>query len=80
MVEFIISIKSDFYYTHGITPKRVKGDGVHLRDLTPGQHENVAKAASRWQLCVGFDQPGIEPTTPRADSDVLNHHTNRPLR
>ena len=32
--------KIKFHYTFDIMPKRVTSDGVHLRDLTPGQHRS----------------------------------------
>ena len=65
--------KSNLYYTHGIAPKLATGDEVHLGDIEPGQHRNVAAVANR------FDQPGNGPRakTFRVDSEVFTAAHNR---
>ena len=65
--------KSNLYHTLGITPKRVTSGGVHLRAWGIQLQRNVAEAASRWQYCIRYDRPGIEPQTFRTDSVALNN-------
>ena len=58
----------------GITPKRVKSGGTHLRGKASGQH-NSEETSQRWRA-VGdtisdLTGPGIEPQTFRSDSMCL---------
>ena len=57
--------KSNLRYTRGITPKRVKSGGDHLR-LASGQHSSE-ETSQRWRV-VGdtvydLTGPGLEPRT-----------------
>ena len=70
------NLKSNLHYTRVILIKRVTSGGVHLRSLAPGQH-SFEETSQRWRA-VGdtvsnLIDPGIEPTTSRADSDVFHH-------
>ena len=74
MVTSNTTIKVNLNYTHGITPKRVKSGGAHLRSLAPGQHSS-GESSQRWRA-VGdtvsnLKVPGFEPQTSRTDSNVL---------
>ena len=60
----IFKKKSNLYYTHGITPKRVTSGRVHLGGLAPGQHSS--EGTSQWWRVVvdtvfNLTAPGIEP-------------------
>ena len=48
-------IKSNPYYTRGITPKRATSGGAHLRDLAPGRHSS--EESSQWWRAVGDTVP-----------------------
>ena len=68
------------YFPRGITLKRVTCGEDHLRDLAPGQH--ISEETSQLLRAIGdpvFDLtfPETEPSTSRADSDVVNHSANR---
>ena len=55
------------HYTRGITSKRVSGGPISAAQRL----RNKAKKKHR-----SGDNPGIEPKTSRADSDVFNHYAN----
>ena len=65
-------IKSNLFYTCGITPKRVTSGGAHLRDLAPGQHSSEETSQRKQAMgdCVRFDRPGMELKTYGADTAV----------
>ena len=71
--------KSHLHYTRSITPKRVTSGGIHLRDMAPGQHRNVAAVASRWRQLFDLTGPGSSTMTYPADSDVFNHQSSLPV-
>ena len=72
--------KSNLHYTRVILIKRVTSGGVHLRSLAPGQ-PSFEKTSQRWRAVddtvSDLIDPGIEPKTSRADSDVFYHFANR---
>ena len=45
------TLKSNFDYIRGITPKRVTSDGIYLRDLALEQHSS--EETSQWWRVVG---------------------------
>ena len=59
-----VASTEEIKYTRFITPKRVTSGGIHLRDLTPGQHSSE-ETSQRWRA-VGdtvsdLTGPGSEP-------------------
>ena len=67
-------------YTRGITSKRVTSGRAHLHDLAPMQH-SCEEVSQQWRAVgdsvTALSDPGIEPRTPRADSDVIILSANR---
>ena len=67
-------IKSNPYYTQGITSKRVTRGGDHLRSLAPGQHSMKKRRSGGDPLAIlsVYDLTGLEvepsPPTPKAMS------------
>ena len=73
-------IRSNLHPFRNISPKRVTSGGVHMRDLTPGQH-CFKETLLWWRHRVRFDLPGNRThdlpltamsltTIPRVGSDV----------
>ena len=52
-----IVMKSNLYYTRGITSKRVTSGGALLSGLAPGQHSSK-ETTQRWRHCIRFYRPG----------------------
>ena len=63
---------SNFYYTYGITPKRVTSGGAHLRGLAPGQY-SFEETSERWRVIgdTASDLPGPGNRTPTSRTDSI---------
>ena len=63
-------------------PKHGTSDEVHLSGLAPGYHSSE-ETSQRWRFfgdtVSNLTGSEIEPQIFRADSDVFNHHTDRPV-
>ena len=75
--------KSNAYYTRGITPKRVSG-GPSYRLSARATYCRSEITLHRWRAIASsssdLTDPGIEPTTSRANSGGVIHNANTPIK